>query len=154
MQSSANLVTQEKRMMNSHLTHMTEENVMEQNNFCGSGSSISAGASTILGKNRSIVLTHSCLSFFIEYSKIAASLEREAQLNQNHGDQKIGPGLLAGRNGPYRGRFFGSSANEIEHDSINNSEPAIKTYNSKDMSLANRMINKKLSWDGVTQQVC
>lgn len=98
MQSSSNLVSPDKHTMASPV---------EPLNFCGSGSSLSVGASTIL----------------------AASLEREAQL-----EHKATMGVLAA----YRGRFYGHQSDDIEKDSITNSDTA--------REIVNDQRNKKLSW--------
>jgi hypothetical protein len=60
---------------------------------------------------------------------------------------------LFSRSSAYRGKVFGNVTDDIENDSINNSDAAIRTFNPKDMNLANKIISKKLSWEGTNQQV-
>jgi hypothetical protein len=122
MQSSAGLVSQEKRLMS---THMHDASQDQQLNFHNSVGNLSPGSSSIMG------------SLF------------EPQTHHNHhaNDNKSTIGALA-RSG-YRGRLYNTQQqqlpnnDDIEKDSITNSDTT------KDLNIMNRVDNqrnKKLSW--------
>lgn len=124
MQSSAGLVSQEKRLMSTH--HMHDSSSPEQQiNFHNSVGNLSPGSSSIMG------------SLF------------EPQSHHHANDNKSAIGALA-RSG-YRGRIYNTqqqqqqqhSNDDIEKDSISNSDTT------KDLNIMNRVENqrnKKLSW--------
>lgn len=126
MQSSAGLVSQEKRLMNSHMCDPNQE----QLNFCNSGASLSPGASSIM----------------------AAAYDTQAHLHHHHADSKNTLGALSRAN--YRGRLYNTQQNnnsnnvnnsdDIEKDSITNSDTT------KDLNI---MRSKKLSWQHEDFQV-
>lgn len=121
MQSSAGLVSQEKRLMS---THMHDSSQDQQINFHNSVGNLSPGSSSIMG------------SLF------------EPQAHHHANDNKSTIGALA-RSG-YRGRIYNTqqqqqqSNDDIEKDSISNSDAT-----TKDLNIMNRVENqrnKKLSW--------
>jgi hypothetical protein len=128
MQSSAGLVSQEKRLMNSHMCDANQE---QQLNFCSTGGNLSAGASSIIGSQFDAQNHH---------------------LNHHHVDNRNTLGALS--RGNYRGRLYNtqqqSHGDDIEKDSITNSDTT------KDLNIMNRMDhqrNKKLSWQHEDFQV-
>lgn len=131
MQSSAGLVSQEKRLMNSHMCDVNQE---QQLNFCSTGGNLSPGASTLIGSQ------FDAQSHHLHHS-------------HHNGDSKSTIGALSRAN--YRGRLFNtqqasSHSDDIEKDSITNSDTT------KDLNIMNRMDlqrNKKLSWQHEDFQV-
>jgi hypothetical protein len=132
MQSSAGLVSQEKRLMNSHMCDANQE---PQLNFCSTGGNLSGGASSIIG------------------SQFDAQNHHLHHGNHHHGDSKNTLGALSRAN--YRGRLYNTQqanghSDDIEKDSIANSDTT------KDLNIMNRMDlqrNKKLSWQHEDFQV-
>lgn len=129
MQSSAGLVSQEKRLMNSHICDANQD----QHNFCSTNGHISPVASTIMG----------------------SQFDPQNHHIHHHADNKSTLGALTRAN--YRGRLYNNTQqpptnDDIEKDSITNS-----TDTTKDLNILNRVDhqrNKKLSWQHEDFQVC
>lgn len=119
MQSSAGLVSQEKRLMNSHLCDVNQD----QHSFCNTGGNLSPGASSLIG----------------------SQFDAQNHHIHHHADNKSTLGALSRAN--YRGRLYNTQPvtnEDIEKDSITNS-----TDTTKDLNILNRIDhqrNKKLSW--------
>lgn len=120
MQSSAGLVSQEKRLMNSHMCDANQE----QHNYINSGGNLSPGASSLM----------------------ASTFDPQNHHLHHHADNKSTLGALSRAN--YRGRLYNTQPvnnnDDIEKDSITNS-----TDTTKDLNILNRMDHqrsKKLSW--------
>lgn len=123
MQSSAGLVSQEKRLMNSHMCDANQD----QLNFCNSGAgNLSPGTSSIIG------------------STFDAANHQHHHIH-HHADSKSTIGAMSRAN--YRGRLYNTqqitNSDDIEKDSMSNSDTT------KDLNIMNRIDhqrNKKLSW--------